>query len=403
MTDVHPLLGCLHSMAESFERAEQELSTSPEKVAGWGQFLNVSKKHSQTGPYGTGSGLLVRALAGRLDTGVPDPNGRHLAGWWKNRDRGTGSPPYFVQTLRLAYLYLCARLANVSPVAELKGEIYEELMSRQLKDGLWGDWWLTSELRDPTPRLFTSAIVLLSCGLFRKEPTSTQDRRLLEAANRLEQGALDHPDVPSAYVAAAAAALTSTAGHRVSKGFSYLVTSLARNPPWRIVDQFIYFYEFRGMTGDHEEFRRDYFIVPPAHLLAIAGHQPTAPPALTAATRHIVAALSKNVNDNGGVYRTEPDGLVSSKNQAWSALVFTVAVSYGTTDGIAERLAYSLFRHRASRWNLVEIARVVGLVASTVTLGVFSEGGVSKAFLMVCTLLLSEFYRIRSHIWERRW
>ena len=46
MTDVHPLLGCLHSMAESFERAEQELSTSPEKVAGWGQFLNVSKKHS---------------------------------------------------------------------------------------------------------------------------------------------------------------------------------------------------------------------------------------------------------------------------------------------------------------------------------------------------------------------
>ena len=205
MTDVHPLLGCLHSMAESFERAEQELSTSPEKVAGWGQFLNVSKKHSQTGPYGTGSGLLVRALAGRLDTGVPDPNGRHLAGWWKNRDRGTGSPPYFVQTLRLAYLYLCARLANVSPVAELKGEIYEELMSRQLKDGLWGDWWLTSELRDPTPRLFTSAIVLLSCGLFRKEPTSTQDRRLLEAANRLEQGALDHPDVPSAYVAAAAA------------------------------------------------------------------------------------------------------------------------------------------------------------------------------------------------------
>ena len=56
MTVPQPLSGCLHSLADSFEREEQEVQDSPTKTAGWGQFLNVSKAHSQVGLYGTASG-----------------------------------------------------------------------------------------------------------------------------------------------------------------------------------------------------------------------------------------------------------------------------------------------------------------------------------------------------------
>ena len=402
MREVHALSGCLHLLAELFEREEQVLETSPERLTGWGQFLNVSREHSQIGLYGTGSGLLVRALAGRLQAGKPEANGRLLARWWTGRDDGSSQPSqYFAQTLRLAYLYLCIRIANTSPVAEIEAEVYTTLLSRQLNGGLWGNWWLSSELRDPTPRLFTSAIVLLSCGLF-KDPASTPDQHLVEAAASLEKGILDHSDVPSAHVAAAAAALNCTVGHRAKPEFSRVAISVARNSPWRVVDQVTYFYEYRGVSGDPPVLGRDYFIVPPAHLLAIAGHQPTSPGALKAATQPIVGTLLKNVRENGGAYRTEPHGLVSSKNQAWSALVF--AAVGGATDATAtERLGYSLFKHRTSRWNPVEAVRLAGLILSTVTLGALAEGRVCKAVLMVCTLLLSEFYRIKSHIWVRRW
>ena len=201
--------------------------------------------------------LLVRTLAERLDRQTSDANASLLTTWWRSRDDQTShSAQYFSQTLRLAYLYLCVRLANVPPVAELEAEIYNSLMTRQFARGLWGDWWVTSELRDSTPRLFTSAIVLLSCGLL---GGGIDDERLVEAAPSLEHGILNRSDVPSAYIAAAAAALSCTAGHQTSRNFSRLATSVARNSPWRVVDQFTYFYEFRGARGDTQEYGRGLF------------------------------------------------------------------------------------------------------------------------------------------------
>ena len=406
MTDDYALSGCLDSLAQSFERQEQELSASPDKVAGWGQFLHVSRVHSQTGLYGTASGLLVRAIAGRLAGAEPDANARLLVRWYRDRQNtGSQSSRYFAQTLRLAHLHLCVRIANIAPIAETQAEIYDDLMSRQLNDGLWGDWWLSPRSHDSTPRLFTSALVLLSFGLLDSPPSAHPDGRLTKAAERLERGILGHGDPPSAHIAVTAAALTCTAGHKVGRDFSRLAVSVARNSPWRIVDQTIYFYEFREPHGDAARFSRDYFIIPPAHLLAIAGCQPTSPGPLRAATSQIVGALAKNVRANSGTFRTEPGDLVSTTNQAWTALVFSAAMSTtGDSVTVLDRLGHCLFRRRTSRWNPVEILRVLGLIWSTVTLATLTEGRLwCKAVVAVCMFLLSEFYRIKSRIRVRRW
>ena len=405
MTEDHLLAGCLHSLAQSFEREEQEVTTSPDRITGWGQFLLASRAHSQTGLYGTGSGLLVRALAGRIDRDEPDPNARLLAKLYGERHNPKAkAAAYFTQTLRLAHLYLCVRIADVSPVAEIRTDIYESLMSRRLNDGLWGDWWLSDELRDRTPRLLTSAVVLLSCGLLGPQANAQADERLTVAAARLERRVLELDALPSAHIAVAAAALTCTVGHRVGREFSRLAVSVARTSPWRIVDQTIYFYEFREPNGETTKFGRDYFIIPPAHLLAIAGCQPTAPGPLRATTTQIVDELARNVQDNGGIFRTERADLVSTKNQAWAALAFAAAKNQeegGATT--SDQLAHRLMKRRTSRWNPVEIVRVVGLVWGTITLGTFAEGPLWKGVAAVCTLLLSEFYRIKSRIRGARW
>ena len=404
MTDDYTLLGCLHSLAQSFERQEQQFSVASDEVAGWGQFLDVSREHSQTGLYGTASGLLVRALAGRLAGAEPDPSARLLLTWY--RDRHNTSAHDFAQTLRLAHLHLCARIANIAPLTEIQAALYDDLMSRQLNDGLWGDWWLNQTSHASTPRLFTSAIVLLSFGLLAdRQPSADPDGRLTKAAARLEQAILGHGDPPSAHIAATAAALTCTAGHKIGRDFSRLAVSAARNSPWRIVDQTIYFYEFRAPNGGANRFSRDYFIIPPAHLLAIAGCQSTAPGPLRAATSQIVDALAKNVQANNGIFRTEPGDLAPSNNQAWTALVFAAAGGRtGTSVRALDRLRHCLFRRRMSRWNPVEVLRMSGLILATAALVMLPGGPLSrKAVVAVCGLLLSEFYRIQSRLRVRRW
>ena len=340
-------------------------------------------------------------LAGRL-AADPDANARLLGQWYRDHVTAPQSSGYFTQTLRLAHLSLCVRIANIPPVAELQAAIHRDLMSRRLPDGLWGDWWLSPESRDSTPRLFTSAIVLLSFGLLAPHPAPHAD--LTAAAARLEARILEHPDIPSPHIAVAAAALTCTAGHAIGRDFSRLALSVARNSPWRIVDQALYFYEFRKPTDDAPKFGRDYFIIPPAHLLAIAGCQPTAPGSLRAATWPIVEALARNVQGNGGLFRTGPDDLVSSKNQAWAALALASARDGPHTPvTLVDRLRHCLLRRRMSRWNPVEFLRVGGLILATVTLGGFAEERLAKVVVAACALLLSEFHRIKSQIRVRRW
>ena len=79
------------------------------------------------------------------------------------------------------------------------------------------------------------------------------------------------------------------------------------------------------------------------------------------------------------------------------------AAADGTGATLTDRLGHSLFKNRTSRWDPVETARLVALMCSTVTLGVVAQRPLWKALLIIFTLLLSEFDRIRSRIWVKRW
>jgi len=204
----------LDRLAQRFENAEQPAEDLP-SACGWGQFLDDPRAHRQTGPYGTSAGLIVSALAGRgtpaLQRMAPLP-----AFWWNEWVTGSvAGRRLFCQTPRLAFFYLGLRLSHILDSNDVCTAVEQELLQRALPSGAWGNYWSSPGIRDETPRVFCSSVVVLALSLLNDIGAGVRDR--LEAALPFIENALvGKKDIPLLYAAAASAAVLSVRGGATS-------------------------------------------------------------------------------------------------------------------------------------------------------------------------------------------
>jgi hypothetical protein len=189
LIDSSEIADLLNHLATSFEKVAEpptDQKDAPNDSHGWGQFLDAAKPHKQVGLYGTSAGILVLALAQRGNDIGSTQAGKLLEYWWKSRsDRSGYSYQKLVQTPRLAFLNLALRLSGVPTMGVVAHEVEEALLEMRLPSGLWSNYWISALDHDPSPRLFPSALALLSFSLLKSDPTR-QDPRLSGAAEALE-------------------------------------------------------------------------------------------------------------------------------------------------------------------------------------------------------------------------
>jgi hypothetical protein len=115
----------------------------------------------------------------------------------------------------------------------------------------------------------------------------------------------------------------------------------------------VYFYDYR--YSPDQENPHDYFIVPAQLMLGIAGYQESAPASLRVRAESVATALYKSMSANGGVYQTEPQQRISTKNQAWAATLLSLALASPRLSRLRSRIWYGIRRERRPTW-LTEVA-----------------------------------------------
>ena len=365
----------LDRLAQWFENAEQPDLDIP-TARGWGQFLDDPKTHHQTGPYGTSAGLIVSALAGRGTTALqrlaPLP-----AFWWDQwKTGGPRGQRLFCQTPRLAFFCLALRLSRILDDNGVCAAVQEELLRRALPSGMWGNYWASPAIQDQTPRLFCSSIVVLSLSLLRELPSELRSR-LEPAIQIIENHLIGNKDLPLLHAAAASAAILSFHRGAASSGVRKRIRHLAWSPRANLGDLGVYFYnyQFENSSGSADS-GRDYFIVPSELLTGIAGLQFGAPVALRTRAESATKSLLANIRRNDGVYRSDPQQLTSSKNQAWAALLLHLSIAAPPpSGGLWARSLYELRKERSGNW-LTEIAfPLLSLVTITTEIVLFRDAG----------------------------
>jgi hypothetical protein len=346
--EIEQLETLLSGLAAAFEDVEKR----PESVSsarGWGQFLDGSTSHQQIGLYGTSAGILVRALASRGKSQLTDEVADFVRHWWSHRETDAKIREFLGQTTRLAFLNLALRLSHIVDEDGIKGEVEQELLRRLLPNDMWGDYFF-SHVQDPTPRLFPSAVALLSFTLMR-QPNSSLDQRLLRVADQLEGKLLGYSRLPMLHAATAATAILATKGQAIGRKVRKRITAMAYAGQADMADLGVYFYdyEYPDEKGTRK-FGRDYFIVPPEMMIAIAGFQTGAPSSLRLRAESSVMSLVNNLKEHGGKYRPDDEQRVSSKNQAWGALVLKLSSSEHVPVKLHEKLWYELRRSRSENW-----------------------------------------------------
>jgi hypothetical protein len=215
---------------------------------------------------------------------------------------------------------------------------------------MWGNYWTSPTSLDQTPRLFCSSIIVLCISLLNELPPELVTR-LEPALGKIEESLLGSKDIPLLYVAAASAAVLSVRGAKLGSRVRSRIRRLAWSARANLADLGVYFYDFeyRGEAGG-TAFGRDYFIVPSEILVGIAGLQFWAPAALRQRAEAAAKALLLNIDTNQGVYRSDPEQRISSKNQAWAALLLRMSIEQRNTGSGAARTWYWLRRERKGNW-----------------------------------------------------
>lgn len=337
----------LSRLATRFEDAIQENADAP-GASGWGQFLDAAKRHKQVGPYGTAAGLIVFSLAKRSGSPRVDQAVSLLNTWWNRRNLGVGqSKEIFVQTLRLAFCNMALRLVGTHAAESLRKETESALLERIIPQGMWGNYWVSNSLHDSAPRLFPSALAVLSIALMRSD-SSRIDGRVNAVADQLETKLALWRDLSMRDITAIAAAVLSLKGTAISRKTSWRLATISRLLPASLEEQQTYFFDFEYPTDSEEgiKFGRDYFIVSPEILLAIAGFQPGAPSALRLKAEGILTALVDSLRRAGDAYRPPEVDRLSSVDQAWAALLLKTASREHGTPSRASRAWYELCRNR---------------------------------------------------------
>lgn len=121
----------LDPVADAFATQEQTDPNTNEQ--GWGQFLNVSRRHIQIGSYGTAFALLALGLSNRISS-FSAQNIACLTEKWGAR---TALPSRSSQTLRLAFVHLVLRIVRqrnggtLQPALEhIYNDTHAELVNR---------------------------------------------------------------------------------------------------------------------------------------------------------------------------------------------------------------------------------------------------------------------------------
>ena len=365
----------LDRLAAVFENAEQPVPGLQGSV-GWGQFLDDPVFQKQTGPYGTSAGLIVSGLAGRGAaaltarlTGLPNL-------WWQDWQSEQGDGYRLLsQTLRLAFFYLALTVSKISEETSIRSSVRQELLRRALPSGMWGDYDAKRELKDPTPRLFCSSIVVLCLSLHETLPTEASSQLELTLTG-IERGLLGDKDLPLLHAAAAAAAILCTRGPKASRKVMQRIRKIAWSLKAHIGDLGVYFYDFqyRDASGN-AKFGRDYFIVPTEVLVGIGGYQRGAPTALRQRAEAAVKALLANIKANAGVYKPDASQRVSSKNQAWAALLLARAAELTPSRISFGGLWYELLKERAGNWFTEYAFPLISLISITAEIVFFRDLG----------------------------
>jgi hypothetical protein len=364
----------LDRLAQRFENAEQPAEGVP-TACGWGQFLDDPKAHRQTGPYGTSAGLIVSALAGR-GTAALQRVAPLVTFWWKQWEGGGAEGRrLFCQTPRLAFFYLGLRLSHILDDDGVCAAVREELLRRTLPSGMWGNYWTAANVLDQTPRLFCSSMVVLSLTLLENASPDLLGR--LEAAIRaIEDSLIGNKDIPLLHAAAASAAILSVRGGAVSPQVKRRIRHVAWSTRANLGDLGVYFYDYQFATGSGStEFGRDYFIVPSELLVGIAGLQRGAPVALRERAETAAKALLTSIRTNNGAYRSDPEQRISSKNQAWAALLLYSSIAPPTSSGALARIAYELRKERNGNWFTEVVFPLFSLCAITAEIVLFRDAG----------------------------
>ncbi len=350
MLTVEDLKAALDRLAARFEeniQAEAEQC----KAQGWGQFLDNPKAHLQVGPYGTSAGLIVLALAERGQS-FPVTEAQKLLGcWWALRvDPKNQEHRLYVQTLRLAFQYMAVRLSGRNTNDPIVKEHRAALLVQVLTSKLWGNFWTNSTKLDSTPRIFPTSMVVLSFALMGNGATNL-DNRILEATDQLESKFSLSSGLTLLERAAIAAALVTVKGKALNRKTLRRIDRLARSLNGNLNRQETYFFDFEFLPDSKNRiYSRDYFIVSPEMLLAIAGFQSGAPGSLRLMAERTVDVLNNNLKQNGNVYRPSEGARISTIDQAWAAMLISAAASKHEPPNKLSKIKYALLRSRKDNW-----------------------------------------------------
>ena len=351
----------LDRLAGRFE-AQIEDGPNCSECKAWGQFLEMERSHHQIGLYGTASGLIVLQSANRKNSAAVRQAQETLQFWWNQRQDSARQPAqWFLQTLRVAYLHIALGGIKDESAKSLRREVAQRLWNTQLPGGQWGHYWESRAEHDQTPQVLTTAVVILSLLDFSIANREARER-LEKAAEWLESKVVSGIDLAPLPRIAAIAALVAISGKQVSKGVRNAANRIGRQLDPELGDLGVYFCSFRYSSNGSPRWGRDYFIVPKAILLAIAGFLPNAPTFLRLRAERILGALVHELEKNNFLYRPEPERAPASKDNAWLALLLKLAKQSRHTLGVQRRLTYSLLRERGPGiwWD-----RVIPIVAMT--------------------------------------
>lgn len=155
MTALNDLNNRLRSVAQ--EIAALVRPSNDPNFAGWGQFVDAQAHTHQIGSYGTCAAILAILSADPAHQVDPRVSAQ-VAEFW-NAGESAGEK-LRRQNVRLAFLVLCLAKTTDATLATVRGEVVQELRTRQLPSGAWGDWFHPNE---PTQaRADTTAWVALA-------------------------------------------------------------------------------------------------------------------------------------------------------------------------------------------------------------------------------------------------
>ena len=345
------LRSALGRLADAF--ANQEQTESDQNQRGWGQFLDVPRPHVQIGSYGTASGLIAITLAQRVNL-ISIENAACLSEKWK---RDQASSKRLSQNLRVAFAHLALRVIRIKNRGTLPAsldpiywEVRDELIARCINQNAWGDWWISENVHDRTPSVFTTSIVALSFIVFETDLHSLPEpveRAVQELEELQRRGTLSGQQSAAALAAIAAFRRTS-----LGKTFRKSLRNLCDRWLDDRTTPLIHFYDFQYFDEKHmTNYERDYFIIPRGVLLGIAGtYAQSVDWRLKIETDRTLHEFLQNLNQHNGVYKGQSDQYTATKDQAWVALLLSLGAEAPPMISVWDKLLVHVAGPKPETW-----------------------------------------------------